>query len=421
MQQESGLLRNENSKELLYPAFQKLYSSLNSLEKFQKGNDFFDNISSLDNFFSEYRSITFSLQKSLAHSQLLGVYEELRNKYLANDVCKWFLAKRNEVLHEHPFDLEKKIQVHVYSTEMTLTLLELTFTVENDVEYSTLIDSLKESLLSINPVEVMFSAEFSFYERDHQEELYDKFIEGIDHMKLFMKSLKDIIHEPSPLSDELEKKIDKLTFYKVSKNMLFIDDYIFYCKTNQFERASRAEMGVITDNPRIPTLALEKLFPESDDLFEQFVLMHLMTFKMQEKLMPTCFIVYADQTMRMTSFESSIKTTTYRKFHEIAEEIEPGGIVQVLYVGEMYNYKNFQEITNLESRERIKHSNYESLVFFMLSKDLSFKSYSFDSDKIQDMEYITQTLVKDTNSIKNLGFFNSIEYAFRGLRCKPAI
>lgn len=47
---------------LLVPAAQKLYSALSSLERFSKHNDFFDNISSLDSFLSEYRNVTFVIQ-----------------------------------------------------------------------------------------------------------------------------------------------------------------------------------------------------------------------------------------------------------------------------------------------------------------------------------------------------------------------
>jgi hypothetical protein len=40
-----------NTRGLLYPALHKFYSSLSSLEKFEKGTNFFDNITYLDNFF----------------------------------------------------------------------------------------------------------------------------------------------------------------------------------------------------------------------------------------------------------------------------------------------------------------------------------------------------------------------------------
>ena len=41
----------------LFPAYQKFYSALNCMERFNKEQDFFDNISALDSFFSEYRNL----------------------------------------------------------------------------------------------------------------------------------------------------------------------------------------------------------------------------------------------------------------------------------------------------------------------------------------------------------------------------
>lgn len=39
---------------ILYTAYQKFYSALNSLEQFDKEKDFFENISSLDKFYPEH-------------------------------------------------------------------------------------------------------------------------------------------------------------------------------------------------------------------------------------------------------------------------------------------------------------------------------------------------------------------------------
>ena len=44
---------------LLYPAYQKFYSALSCLERFEKEQNFFDNISSLDNFFAELLLLRF--------------------------------------------------------------------------------------------------------------------------------------------------------------------------------------------------------------------------------------------------------------------------------------------------------------------------------------------------------------------------
>lgn len=53
----------------LLPALQKFYNALKHLEQFSLENNFFDNISSLDVFLSEYRSTTLVLQESLRGNQ----------------------------------------------------------------------------------------------------------------------------------------------------------------------------------------------------------------------------------------------------------------------------------------------------------------------------------------------------------------
>lgn len=49
------------TQDLLLPAFQKLYAALNSLERFSKGQDLFDNIACVDSFLAEFRNVTFVL------------------------------------------------------------------------------------------------------------------------------------------------------------------------------------------------------------------------------------------------------------------------------------------------------------------------------------------------------------------------
>lgn len=58
--------------------------------------------------------MTFALQKSLAHTDYLSVYEKLRDKHLKNPHCSWLVIKRNEVLKEAPFPLEKQLILRIY-------------------------------------------------------------------------------------------------------------------------------------------------------------------------------------------------------------------------------------------------------------------------------------------------------------------
>ena len=64
--------------EILAPALQKFYSALKSLDEFGRYGIFFDDVSNLDKFFSEFRNITFVIQKNLKTEENKKTYEELR-------------------------------------------------------------------------------------------------------------------------------------------------------------------------------------------------------------------------------------------------------------------------------------------------------------------------------------------------------
>ncbi|MDO1500306.1 hypothetical protein Q2T40_09210 [Winogradskyella maritima] len=403
----------KNSKGLLYPALHKFYNALRSLEKFEKGSNFFDNISHLDNFFSEYRNITLVLQKSLAKTKFKPVYEKLRDKYLINDVGKWFIGKRNSVVKEQPFDLEKRIVIRIYSGKDIYSLPEFIFTIENDVDYSSIIASLRDTFLNSSQIEVFFSAEFAFYERGHTQDLYDNFIFGITQMKLLLSGMQKELNEDCSLSEELERKIEDLNFYRVPKDFLFVDDYVFNCKYESFEKGSRATLTFGNKSFRSPIENLDKFSPNGD-ILHKFQLMHLVIFQMQKKLMPTFMLIFSDNTFELNSFDSSIKTTVYRKFNEIAKRIEKDNIVNILFVTEMYIY-DIKKIKNLDSKERVKYSENEFLTFFMIDNQLSIKSSSYDTNKIDDFKYIAQVMAENSNEEKLPAFMNPIKLEFNRL------
>src|SRR5690606_13681027 len=319
---------------------------------------------------------------------------------------------------QQPFDLEKRIRIVIYTTTESHVLPELSFTIENDVEYSTLVESMHDFLTSFHLVEVMFSAEFSFYENGHSEDLYDNFISGINNMKLFMKAMKNALNENCTLSDQLEQKIDGLKFHRIPKNMLLVDDYVFYTRTGEFEKASRVELSLGTASPKAPVAGLDKLFPECKNVFKQFVMMHLIIYQQQRRIMPTFFALFSDQTMQFMSFDSSIKTTVYRKLYEVANRIEKEEIVDVMYVGEMYGYADRQQIINMEARERIEHATSELLVFFKTDQELNTRSYAFDTAHIDDMEYIISVLYGADNQMNKLAFMIPVINEFERLHQK---
>lgn len=129
---------------LLYPAYQKLYSALSSLERFRKESDFYDNISCLDTFFTEYRNVTFVIQSQLKHTEFFEEYKKNRDRYLTDH---WFVEKRNETTKQQPFRLQKTITISVYTPSEEITIAQKQFSVENDVPLFSLRNEIQHLIL----------------------------------------------------------------------------------------------------------------------------------------------------------------------------------------------------------------------------------------------------------------------------------
>ena len=130
--------------------------------------------------------------------------------------------------------------------------------------------------------------------------------------------------------------------------------------------------------------------------------------------MPTCLIVYSDNPFELSSFESSIKTTVYRKFNEIAKRIENDEIVNILFVTEMYTY-NVNDIKNLDSQERVKHATNEILSFYMIDNQLSIKSHIYETKKVHDFNYIASIMHAKSIDQELPAFINPVKLEFARL------
>lgn len=377
---------------ILYTAYQKFYSALNCLERFDKEKDFFENISNLDGFFSEFRNVTFVLQKAIAHTEYAALYEENRNKYLAD--CKWFVEKRNEITKQQPFQLVKQIEISIYFPGCEIEVLSRKFTVENDVKLSTMLEEIKNFLTFDKSNEVFFSVKFSFFEKETEEDLHDKFMGGISAMGLFLDAMKQAVNEQCELCEALADKISKMHFGLLPKDMLFVIDYVYYPDRDEFERAERMAMvpGSREKEIRLSFKCLQKGFPffGDGDYFEGFVLIN--TIMGTADLMPTIWTVYSDHTFTFDLFHSDIKTTMYRKINEAAHKILKADVTEV-YCMATYTVCDWEkEYLEMTSRERTLHAREEYLTFMKVDRLLNEEEYSFESSKLKDYAYIGNQL-----------------------------
>lgn len=118
--------------EILAPALQKFYSALKSLDEFGRYGNFFDDVSNLDKFFSEFRNVTFVIQKNLKTEENKKTYVGLRDSFLAGDTLKWFIDTRNKTTKERPFELKKELVIDLYLPNGLYTLKDSRLVVDVD-------------------------------------------------------------------------------------------------------------------------------------------------------------------------------------------------------------------------------------------------------------------------------------------------
>ena len=392
----------------MYPAYQKYYSAICNLKRFGIEKNFFDNISSLDNFFSEYRSVTMVMQKFLAHTPYMEIY----NRVSAGIWDCFFNDQRVKAVHVHPVEFTKKIDITVYSPGTGVTVSSQSFTVENDVPLANLIDSLKHFFSELNPIEVFFSAKFSFIEKDSGIDLWDKLIEGLDTMQKFMGTMYSEIGETCPLCEKLRSEINRAGISEGTKDILLIADYAYYPQQGTFERAGRIaaffkrETCSETERLSIEGFMSSPYFNYGNSAFNKFVLMNAIIGS--SDLMPTIMTVYQDGAYELDTFHADIKTTIYRKINETAEKILYNEVKEV-FVMITYVFVDYEEsLMGLTSKERLAKGTHEYLAFMKVDWELNEEEYIFDGEYIRQREYIVHQMKYEKQCKLNAGAVNMI-------------
>ena len=381
---------------LLFPAFQKFYSALSNLERFNQEANFFDNISCIDSFFSEYRNITFTIQNSLKHTDYFSIYEKNRDKYLTDH---WFVEKRNETIKQKPFQLVKEITTTIYLPFDGFSVDKRVFTVENDIPLESLFADFEQLLSGFELPEIMFSVSVFFHELGSDLDLLKKLFSGIYSMQLFMDNMEKDIGEDCQLCSQIKEKIDKMSILKMPLDFLLVTDYVYYKDSKHFERGERMSAFLLSEGKSaMRGLPLSSL-TESDNLnydgtpFGNFSLMHavIQSLNPYTDIMPTFFIIYGDETYDIDTFHANIKTTFYRKINEIAERIEKENIIEVCYTS-LYAVVPLEDDVPVLSKERVKTSIKDILVCASIDENLMEQECVFERDKIISPSYVGYVL-----------------------------
>lgn len=377
---------------LLYPAYQKFYSALSNLERFDKESNFFDNISAIDSFFTEYRNITFVMQASLKHTDFFDIYEINRDQHLTDH---WFVEKRNETIKQKPFELIKEITITLYLPFGGFTVCEKKYSVENDESLESLFSELKKMLCEIDKHEVCFSVSFFFHEVNSDIDLLKKLLQGVSAMKSFIDAMENEVGEKCSLCNQLKEKINKIRIADVPLDFLLVNDYTYYPDKDYFDKAERVSMMLSLDGKKVASrqplsgLTQAKYFNYDGTAFGNFTLMHAMLRAIQPGLdiMPAIMVIYDDETYDLDAFDATMKTTMYRKLTETARLVEGQNVTEVCYTS-LYSRVPITMDTPRTSRERIQQSTSDILVCASIDKALHEKEYVFDGKQMENMEYV---------------------------------
>lgn len=407
--------------DLLLSAYQKLYAALQSLERFSKGQDLFENIACIDSFLSEFRNVSFVLQKSLAHTEYISDYKILRDKYLKNEDCSWLVDKRNQVTKEKPFNLEKSFVLTLYLPNGAGVFPTDPYTIDDEEDYSSIIEMVKGVIEGIPSIEVFFSVEFVYKEIGSERNLFGTIDHGIDAIMALLEELSRTIGgEASKTRELVVEKINELHFHRAPKDFWFIDDYVFYRKDHVFEKGARCEMIMPYNAGSSYKNICELVGVKNEgnyveETFRAFELMYMATFYMQKNLMTTIMILKEDGTVALVSYDASIKTTTYRKINEIARQIRNGApIVAVFHVCEMVLY-NDPDAYNQDYSYRSQGEHTDLLSFNMVTNGGA-ANYCINSEALlEDKKDCLFPALTKVDTAVSLSFMNPLVEAFENV------
>lgn len=396
--------------EILSPALQKYYSALKSLNEFGLGDNFFNDVASLDKFFSEFRNITFVIQKGLETEENKQIYNELRSTILTGDTLKWFIESRNKTTKEKPFLLKKELLVELYLPNGRIRLTHANLTVDFDDTFANALEAIKSEIATqLRLIELFFSVKIRFLEDGTEIDLYPKIKDGLIQMNEFLLKIKEKFPCNCKACNTLSELIKNIYGQAIVKEITFVRDYT-YELNKELIVSENIEMYIGNDDAdytlvsdiRIPLSKLLVIGEKSDsqdgeisifDVFFRFIILHTVVFQQQNHtIMPVFAIVFSDNTCKMIPFLPSTKTTFYRKLAEIIENTDFTEVVAIFYCGEFYVYPNSPEVWQTPYSERRKMATNEMLAFRMLLKNCGEWYINFDESKIDDMEYVTQQL-----------------------------
>lgn len=389
---------------LLLPALQKFYSALKQLKQFSVENDFYDNVACIDTFLTEYRSVTFALQKSLGRKDD-PVYIKNRDIYLKGDkaLSNWLIDQRNIVDHEHPFSLKKELRVVIYDFGNAIVFQKYEQKVDKDESVGDFLQAIKDVFKNIQIQEINFSTQFLFVndEDTNEKSIFDFIEQGVLVMWQFLHAMKADLKDESNVANDLMGRIDRLVHGMPKRWIIDALDYCYYKSNDSFERGESLTMAL--PEIRLPKAMfmtqVKNLTSTAETFYDAFIYFHTYAYiEQQHHILSTFFIEFKDDTCQIMAFSASIRTTMYRYVNRVAKMVESRDVTNVYLVTETVGYgmnlNDTPDFTQLNYEERKAYRKKTFLTFYQVSSNGEVNPFMMDADDLVDRLSVSAVMSK---------------------------
>lgn len=403
-------------KDVFSNALQKFYSAMKNLKDFSINNDIIDNISSIDCFFSEFRNITFVMQKDFADRNIRSIYEKFCTEYLKSEDMRWFIDQRNKTTKQAPIKMQKSIILYIYMPNNRIVIESEKLKLNVEESFNLTKDYIEEFLIKeIGYVDIYFSTKLLFKENEEKIEIFPKIISGIETMLMFFKEMFTALDYTDYINNEIFKKIISIYDEIIINDSLFIHDY--YTEDGKIKSVNSDLQFFLKGENRLRRInefrvpVNKEIFGSKNDvkeIFERFEILHINLYKLsKEEIMPVFMILYKDFTIQLLPVYASQKTSIYRQVYDIIDNIQFQDVEAIFYCGEAYIYdiNKFEKINNMEYKNRINMADTEFLCFYCIEQGGKIKTTSLIASELNDDKYVVEQIKKEEFSNENDVFF----------------
>ncbi len=403
-------------KDVFSNALQKFYSAMKNLKDFSINNDIIDNISSIDCFFSEFRNITFVMQKDFADRNIRSIYEKFCTEYLKSEDMRWFIDQRNKTTKQAPIKMQKSIILYIYMPNNRIVIESEKLKLNVEESFNLTKDYIEEFLIKeIGYVDIYFSTKLLFKENEEKIEIFPKIISGIETMLMFFKEMFTALDYTDYINNEIFKKIISIYDEIIINDSLFIHDY--YTEDGKIKSVNSDLQFFLKGENRLRRInefrvpVNKEIFGSKNDvkeIFERFEILHINLYKLsKEEIMPVFMILYKDFTIQLLPVYASQKTSIYRQVYDIIDNIQFQDVEAIFYCGEAYIYdiNKFEKINNMEYKNRINMADTEFLCFYCIEQGGKIKTTNLIASELNDDKYVVEQIKKEEFSNENDVFF----------------